>query len=305
MNIQTLIPNGQWKSNGEYVIKCPFCGDSKSHDHLHVNVELKRFYCFYCGKGGHISTLFLKLGLYVKDLESKVPVLEKPQDIKFEDFTPLGQATQWTHSAILARDYLIRRGVTEYEISFFDMRVTYDEQSKWYGRVIIPICEMDRVVCFAGRSYIDWVVPKYLFPRRGETLLTTAETLFTLGEYWVESPKSVVIVEGIFDALAVRRRARRDLFPVAVMSKTLKDPQLYKLLALPQPVEFIIMLDADAHWDGVQLAKKLSGYGRDVKLALLKQGDPDSCSIDELNQTLEKAEPFSFEVEMAVKMGNL
>ena len=43
---------------GEYPMRCPWCGDSRRHPnkaHLSINVQKGLFHCFRCGRGGKLS----------------------------------------------------------------------------------------------------------------------------------------------------------------------------------------------------------------------------------------------------------
>ena len=305
MNIQTLIPRGEWRGNGEYVIRCPFCGDSKSHNHLSINVVEGIFHCFFCGEGGRIQKLFRKLGIETTGyVHSTAPVAEVRTEIDFQSFASLSSLSTGRSELYLAKEYLRTRDVNQNTIMHFDLRYCPDPESKWYGRVLVPVKEHDRVVCFVARSYLEFVRPKYLYPHRGETLLTAGECIFTTMENDPAEIGEIVLVEGVFDALSVHRRTCSH-FPIALMGKTLKDPQLYKILKYSPAIPITTMLDADAPNDNLKLAKQLTAYGRKVKVASLSVGDPDSASPEELEVVLENAKPFSFELEMKMKIGRL
>lgn len=305
MNIEQLIPNGEWKSDYEYVIRCPFCGDATSHNHLHINIENRVFYCFYCGKGGPLSTLLGKLGISGKFQVEKRIQAKEPILLDFERFTPLDH--RCVPGAAAAYKYLEQRGVPREESVLYNMRLSLEESSPWYGRIIIPIYERGQVVCFVGRSFFDFVTPKYLFPHRGQTLLTSHETIFiphwdrnrifsNMGTY------TAVIVEGMFDALSLRRVFDRQFYPIALLGKSMSEAQLYKVLNLPNTSEFCVMLDADAHWDSMKVAKLLASYGKEVHVALLKKGDPDTTDRFMLSELVATAPRFSWEMEMQVKL---
>lgn len=303
MNIQHLIPGGDWKYNGEYVIRCPYCGDAKTHNHLHINVSEKVFHCFHCGEGGYLQKLFRKLGIQaVLDLDSPSLPPETPSELQFKDFFPI--VTSHHTCSNLARNYLEKRGITTDEMFAYDMRITTYEDSPWYGRVLIPVMEHSRMVCVVGRSYLEFIKPKYLYPRRGETLLTAGETLYMPRDIESSRFQGVVIVEGVFDALSVARKAL-DFYPVSILGKHLNWPQRAKILRFHRDSPLLVMLDADALEDSLKLAKDLASYDRKVYLALLKQGDPDTATSEELAQAIEESRSFSFETEQYLRLGKM
>ena len=150
---------------------------------------------------------------------------------------------------------------------------------------------------------MNCVKPKYMFPRKGETLLTCSEAIFGYHEA-VNSPLSrMVIVEGIFDAMAMNRMIWRGrVRGLAILSKHLSVGQLHKLLLLPKQDLYIVCLDPDAQKKTIGVAKTLSEeYGREnVKVVLLSEGDPASIPEDEFIEYLDSAIPYSFDLELEV-----
>ena len=170
----------------------------------------------------------------------------------------------------LALRYLRGRGLTNLEIERYDIR--YASSGRYFGRVIIPTYEENEMVCFIARSFLDFIEPKHLFPHYGETKLTTNEAIFGYDEAKGTRGENIVLVEGVFDAMAINKPAIYNV-GLAIMSKSLSKGQLYKLLKLEG--HFFIMLDPDAKKDSLKIAKELSAYGRKVKIEYLQDEDPE------------------------------
>jgi len=204
-----------------------------------------------------------------------------------------------------AFSYLKSRGLSRKEIEAYDIR--FSEEGRFYGRVMLPVYENGKLVNFIGRSFMNCVKPKYMFPRKGETLLTCSEAIFGYHEA-VNSPLSrMVIVEGIFDAMAVSRMIWRGrVRGLAILSSYLSVGQLHKLLLLPKKDLYIVCLDPDAQKDTIKVAKTLSEeYCRkNVKVVLLSKGDPASIPENEFAEYLDLAVPYSFELEAEVVAPN-
>jgi len=175
--------------------------------------------------------------------------------------------------------------MNKYEIELYDVR--FSSYGRYYGRVLFPIYEDGKDVCFMGRGIIENVNPKWMFPHKGETLLTTSECLFCydfLNAF--TEPENVVLVEGAFDAIKLNRIFEADpsifkALAFAVMGKKLSDVQLNKLLRLPKKTQFYVMLDADARKSEIAVAHKLKMYGRDVRVCQLDAeiGEPDGFTF--------------------------
>jgi len=287
VGIEELFPDGQWTSEEEYLMRCPICGDS-SHNHCYVNVKKRLYNCHYCSEGGTLSYLLRQFGggrniELVETLRHVVKRTYEPTD--FWSFSELTEESNSTGQQAL--HYLSQRGIASYEAELYQIR--YADQGRYAGRVIIPIFDKNReqVVCFSARSFTG-AKPKYLFPSKGETLLTTSESVF--GIHWAHEYRNVVIVEGAFDAMSVNRKLGAEWCGLSLLSKHMCQGQLLKLLHLPRNLNFYVMMDADARADTIKIASRLAGPCPNVWACQLKQGDPDTASADELGFALMGAE---------------
>jgi len=296
--IDEFFPDGKYVKENEYLISCPFCGDPPStHNHLYINTEKKVFYCFYCGEHGSLKKLLDYVGEEGVRLEPRKGITEKKKypPIDFSQFYPV-TGVENTNDR-LAFTYLRGRGLSREEIEQY--QIHYAAYGRYFGRVIVPIYEEGVLVCFVARSFLHFIEPKYLFPHHGETLLTTAEALFGYDEARkAESEQVYILVEGIFDAMAINRTLE-ELRGIALLSKHMSKGQLYKLLRLPTNL-FYVMLDADAHSDALKVGKQLSEWGREVRICFLEEGDPASLSDVAILEKVAEARPYSLELETEV-----
>jgi DNA primase len=210
-----------------------------------------------------------------------------PRSLVEFNFPRLGE--RGTLSESKAVSYLKSRGLTEDDFRRYDVRFT--TSGRYAGRVIFPIYESKKLVCFVARAVFPWIQPKYLYPRRGETILTAGEAIFGYDGY---STRKVVLVEGVFDALSVQRYLGFECFSVmAVLGKSLSAYQLAKLWRLPTTA-FYVMLDSDARDEGIMLAAKLLTMRRtdkvEVRMCSISAKDPAESSRDEIIKSVETSE---------------
>lgn len=296
MTIEELFPDGKWRDENNYQIRCPYCGDHATHNHCDINVtEPMRFHCFFCGAHGTLGKLLKDQDKYIK-LKPRTGVTEKK---KYEllDFSQFKKVTGRTGTLDrLALAYLTtKRGLAEEEIKMYDIR--FASTGRFYGRVLIPIYEAGEVINFIARAFLPFVQPKYLFPHHGETLATTSEAIFGYSSFTNCAMGIYVIVEGVFDAIRVNRRAGDlGIVGLAIMSSHLSTGQLNKLLELKKP-GFFVMLDADAHVKGLRVAEALAKYDRAVRLCLLSSGDPDSLNDAEFDSAINDSQKLSLNLE--------
>lgn len=298
MRIQEIFPDGHYIGDSEYLIKCIFCGDHQSHNHLYVNIKKGVFVCQLCGERGNIRRLFEAAGEDVRTIEPEKIDVKKRELIDFGKFpSVLGSVNMVDKWAML---YLEERGITKKEIVQYDIRYAY--WGKYENRVIFPVYEKGQVVCWAARVLFNDILPKYLYPSRGESLRTASEVLFPAFAGWAEYN---ILVEGIFDAIGLARKIPNVLYkPMALLGKQLSWFQR-KLLLDAGNDKIYIMLDADAREDILRVAKDLHGWGSEVFMCFLENGDPASASKDEVDKAINEAIKYSFDANLTKRWQNV
>src|SRR3990167_3348276 len=257
----------QRKAGEEFLFACPKCHHSK----LEINPCKKLFHCFRCGYKGLLDQILRDLNVqpfYTFAVQSiNKPVVVEQQECKIPGYTKFGMGNHVPY-AILG--LLMERGVER----------TYAEQARWgvstdhqfKGRLIIPIIEDKITVSYIARS-VDKSEPKELSgPNRSWFLYNIDE---------VKADEPVVIVEGIFDAEAVKRAGFN---AVAIMGSNISDTQVGKLLA-KKPSPIFLMLDGDrAGAAGAQkMWRKLvkRAHTTVVLISLPDEKDPDEIPAEE------------------------
>lgn len=298
MDISDIF-EGKWTSETEYLIRCPVCGDHATHDHCSINIVKRVFHCFFKGCSGTLAQLTREYGEgKSEDIEPRKGIVEKKK-YQLVDFSRFKKITGVEGSNDrLALSYLKGRGVNEDEIELYDIKYCSNPTTRYYGRIILPIIENEETVCLSARSFLPFIRPPYLFPHYGETIYTAGEVIWGYDKAKIYSSGAVVLVEGIFDAMAVIRKQSFGLHGLALLNKAMTKAQLGKLLKLDKRVGFMIMLDADAGNDSLKIARELFNYGRLVYVCSLPEGDPASISKEKLNWALEKAKIFDDVMEM-------
>ena len=293
MNIEDIFPDGVWTADNEYLVQCPVCGDG-DHNHCYINIEKKVFFCHRNGCKGPLSKI-LKQDI---DLEPTRKVIQRDiEEIDFSQFPKVTGENGFNDKMALA--YLNGRGLDRDDINYYDIR--YAPSGSFFGRVLIPIYENRRLVCFVGRGFLQFIEPKYLFPKKRQTLLTISESIFGFDKVFTTPKKRVFLTEGVFDAMAVDKKLGG--LGLALMTKHMSNGQLYKLVSLPSDVSFWVLLDSDAQQEGIRIAGTLKAWGRKSMFVPLQNGDPDSADREQLAEALRLARPYSEELESRVILG--
>lgn len=292
MNIEEIFPDGKWMSEEEFLIQCPVCGDHFDHNHCYINVRKENFFCHYTGCTGHIGKILKYENVTLEPRQKAIQ-----EDIEEIDFSQFPKVTDCNgvhdHRAF---EYLQYRGLNSDDIDRYDIR--YSPSGRFYGRILVPIYENRRLVCFVGRTIYSNIEPKYLFPKKRQTLLTISESIFGYDKVFASPRERVYLTEGVFDAMAVDKKLGG--LGLALMTKHMSEGQLYKLVSFPHNISFWVLFDSDAHIEAIKVAKTLRTWGREAMFAPLLKGDPDSATCEELAESLRLARPYSEELESRV-----
>ncbi len=278
-------------SGGEYLFYCPFCKHHKRK--LSINIDKNNYHCWVCHKGGRsIASLVKAIGstsqksawarfdssttLDFSDvsLEDKLrSLLKTNQEVKEEkdkQSTPERDAVlslpkefktlatrKYSKIDKRALDYLMEeRGYTKETI--YRWKIGYASSGTYVDRVIIPSFSMDGYVnYFVGRTYSGGF-PPYLTPANSKD-----DIIFN--ELMIDFSKSVILVEGVFDAM------RFDGNAIPLLGSSLgssrfkkKMPKLMNKLVEKQPPLVVLCLDPDAEDKQSSLARKLIKCGLTV-----------------------------------------
>lgn len=268
--LQDGRPSGRWMR-----CTCPICpiklGKVDRRRSLGVLVAERVYNCFRCGARGWLGDL--PEGVSFPD----APVVD-PAEAEEARRPPQGFWPVQDQASVLepARAYLRSRGLPE--SLWHEAGIGACTEGFYAGRVVVPIRDDD------GRSWLGWVgrawtkkaqVP-YLYPKgmpRGVVLYNHAALL-------LETMEPVLVVEGVFDALA--------LWPHAVALLGKASPwQVNALAASPRPVA--VVLDGDASDEGWALAMRLRLEGhRAGNVKLPPRMDPDEVDRGWLDREVEK-----------------
>lgn len=253
------------RCGAEVRICCPKCDDEKHH--LYVRPSKSAFICFRCGWGGPLGRLLQHLAQQLPpgtDLESlpDTPVLARPV-IPRE--LPLGAEPLWlsdSPAAPAARSYLVSRGVPESEHAAWQAHFSIAGDVAW--RVILPVIEDGRVINWTARSYVGGE-PRYLNPRKGETLRSRSECVFGLDLVPLGIPQ-LLILEGPLNAMVMGAGV------VALMGKAWSTTQVDKLLQ-KRALTYLVGLDRDASGSVVKLTGRIEpGEGLGLARELASRG---------------------------------
>ena len=303
MNLISLLSQilGDYKEHGkgEVYFTCPFCHNPKKK--FAVNVNKNAFHCWHCGaKGRSLITLFKRLDVSPSQLKELRSLLSDEQIRNYEaredevttlhlppGFKPLWVPVQNIHY-LNAIKYLKNRGITGNDVLRYQMGYTMD--GPYAHRIIVPSYdENGKLNYFIARSFYDSGM-KYKNPPVSKNVV--------MFENQINWNLPLVLVEGAFDAIAVRRNA------IPLLGKFVPK-KLLKAMIQNKVKEVYIALDDDAITEAREIEQMLSNYGMDVKLVNLDKKDPSELGFTDTWKCIENAERSTFKDYIGGRLQNI
>ena len=268
----------------ELVYSCPFCNHHKKK--LQINVETQQWHCWVCdAKGKSVFILVKKLkaqkSVYeelsqiYKNTKFRKDKIQKDAFVKIpEEYIHMslkGDSLSYTH----AKSYLTKRGITEDDIIKYG--IGYCVDGEYGGRIIVPSFDSNgNLNYFVARSF-------YNSPLKYKNPPVPKDTI--IFDLYINWSMPVILCEGVFDAMAIKRNA------VPLLGKTVQDTLLKKLVNNTK--EVIVCLDADAQDTIYKVTEKLLRNGVKVSRINLKKGDPSDLGFTSMMYALRKTIPVS------------
>lgn len=298
MTILTLLeehlgPHTQQRD--EYLFRCPFCHHHKKK--LSINITNNKWKCWICdAKGARLLTLVKRMGLPKVIISKFKEVLgdTNNQAYKFEEtnetltlpaeYIPLWKK-QNTIPYLHALTYVKNRGITTDDILRY--RMGYCETGPYAGRIIIPSYNSNHQLNYftARLFYSDGM--KYKNPPASKNTI--------IFENMVDWDEPIILCEGMFDAIALRRNA------IPLMGKTISKSLEHALLQ-HNVEEVIIFLDSDARHDALKMEQHLKSYEIDTKLVLVHGKDASEMGFDHAWNAIRVAQTTDFKDFIAQRL---
>ena len=297
-SIENVLGKSQKRARDNYAFHCPFCNHRKPKLEINMvtNEEGKNFWeCWVCkSRGQSIYSLVKQLKLPKSEAQEVLKYVKK--GIKYEyknddvvelpkEFQSLVTASNTSIIANKIRKYLNERGLSHND--FIKYNIGYTTTGDYGGRIIIPsYSESNRLNYFVGRTY-EGAYFKYKNPEASKDIV--------FFENLINWDKPVILCEGAFDAMSIRRNA------VPILGKSLS-PALWKRLLTGKLTDIYIALDTDAQVQALEIAEKLIAAGFRVFLIELSGKDPSEMGFKQFTELVQNAAELDFTKIMMQKL---
>tara|TARA_R110000824_G_scaffold18026_6_gene72132 strand:+ start:2272 stop:3195 length:924 start_codon:yes stop_codon:yes gene_type:complete len=296
--LENILGTSSKRSKDNYAFHCAFCNHRKPklEINLNTNDEGKNFWeCWVCKtRGQSIYSLLKQLNIPKNEAQEVLKYIKKGKKYEYKndevvelpkEFQELHTASKQSIIANKVRKYLYERGFTDND--FIKYNVGYTTNGEYGGRIIIPSYSgSNRLNYFIARTY-EGAYFKYKNP------VVSKDIVFF--ENLINWNKPVILCEGVFDAIAIRRNA------IPLLGTTLA-PSLWKKLLGGETTDIYIALDLDAQKHAIKVAEQLVAAGFKVFLLTLPGKDPSELGFRTITKLLQSATELTFKQIMLQKL---
>ena len=285
-SIENILGKSHKRSRDNYAFHCPFCNHRKPK--LEINMATNEegqnpWECWVCQtRGRSIRSLLKQLKTSREQAQDILKYLPKGSQIEYKqlsivelpkEYQPLYTASSTSVIANLVKKYLYERGLTDND--FIKYSIGYCTSGEFGGRVIIPsYSESNQLNFFIARTY-DGNYYKYKNPE------TSKDIVFF--ENFINWKAPIILCEGVFDAIAIRRNV------IPLLGKSVST-SLYKKIITSEVQDIYVALDTDARDKAIQIAEQFLNQGKRVFLINLPDKDPSEMGFRTFTQFIQSAE---------------
>ena len=286
----------QLKKSNEYMFWSPFISHHKPK--LQINVQTQKWHCWVSNQGGHnLFQLFKKLKASKEHFDELVELVGDKKYVKRNtnkedkkivrlpnEFKPLwldGNSIIRKHAIV----YLKNRGITLVDVIRYGMG--YCEEGLYANRIIVPSYSSDgELNYFVGRDIYEGGM-KYKNPPVSKDVIGL--------DLFINWNEPIVLCEGVFDAIAIRRNA------IPLFGKTIPKSPMKKIYE-KQVKQIYILLDSDAIMDSIKMTDSLMKNGINVYYVNLSEEDPSDMGFKKVINLIKKTKQTSFSDLMRMKL---
>jgi DNA primase len=284
--IENVLGKSHKRARENYAFTCPKCNHHKPklEVNLHTNEKGENtFACWVCGfKGKTIKSLLKQLQVPAEQAYEILKYVRKGDEIGYapttsvelpKEFQALYTASTTSIIANKVRKYLYRRGFTDKD--FLKYNIGYCTSGEYTGRVIIPSYNANNQLnFFVARTFED-AYHKYRNPETSKDIIGF--------ENLINWNMPIILVEGVFDAIAVKRNA------VPILGKSLSKSLIKKIVS-SEVEDIYIALDKDAFKKALQYTEQFLNMGKKVYLVDMQDKDPSEMGFEKFTRHVQQAE---------------
>lgn len=292
--VNSALGEGVKTSRENYAYHCPKC----SHKKKKLEVDFtdnpqgnNPWQCWVCNfKGRTVMALLKAVGApeadirkarsYVKyvDFEDEA-VQEKTAELpeEFISFTDPLIKKDWIYERAIK--YIASRGITMGDI--YKYQIGYCRSKKYRNMIIFPTFDEKGLLnYFVARTFDEDNPYKYKNPPVGKNIVPN--------EHLINWDVPVILCEGIFDAIAIKRNA------IPLLGKTIQKQLMRKLLN-SNAGKIYLALDKDAQNKALDYCEMFLDQGKEVYFVDLEKKDPSELGFESFTKLVQQTKPLNYD----------
>jgi hypothetical protein len=304
--LESILGKSHRTSRGNYSFKCPFpnCPSHLKQDKNKLEINLitnvkneNPWHCWVCeSKGKTVKTLFKQIkvpadkfnelrmvitptdgGNYYSHSHNN-DILTLPKEfISLIDISKLNKVILLEAKRALA--FLKKRGISYDDIIKYN--IGFCQEGPYKNRVIIPSYdEHGNINYFIARAFIEGIQNYKNPPVDAKSIIGW--------ELFVNWDAPIILIEGVFDALTVKRNV------IPLFGKRIHNKLMAKLVK-SSVNKIYIALDPDAIKNALKYAEELMSYGKEVYLVELDGKDANEIGFERFLNIIEHTSPLNFQ----------
>ena len=297
-SIENILGKSNKRARDNHAFNCPFCNHRKPklEINMHTNEEGKNFWeCWVCQtRGQTIRSLLYQLKTPNEEAQSILKYLPKGAQSEYKqlsivelpkEYQPLYLASSESYVANMVKKYLYERGLSSND--FIKYGIGYCTTGDYGGRVVIPSYSgSNQLNFFVARTY-DGSYFKYKNPEASKDII--------FFENLINWNAPIILCEGVFDAIAIKRNA------IPILGKSIST-SLYKKIITSSVRDIYIALDDDAKDRAVQIGEQFLNQGKRVFIVTLPDKDPSQMGFKAFTEHIQLAEELNLSNLMLHKL---
>jgi len=290
--VNSVLGSGKATARNNYAYHCPFCNHHKPK--LEVNLTENRegknpWHCWACNvRGTTIYNLFKQLKVEAGKFTELKSLVKTSKSIKEtqvvssvslpDEYIGLYNVESGDITARHALAYLKKRHISKHDILKYN--IGYCKSGLYNNMIIIPTYDKDgRLNYFTARSFEKEPYIKYRNPSASRDIIPN--------EHLINWNIPIVICEGLFDAIAIKRNA------IPLLGKNIQS-SLMKKIVTSLVDKIYIALDRDAMKQALRFCEMLLAEGKEVYLVDLQDKDPSEMGFKNFTKLIQNTVPLTY-----------
>jgi DNA primase len=284
------------KKPNEYMYWSPFVVHHKPK--LQVNIVTGKWHCWVSNAGGHnLFQLFKKLNATndqfteLRGIVDEISYGYESKEVRKEGKVELPKeflSLVYKHPSPVYKNamyYLSKRGITYGDILKYN--IGYCDQGLYTNRVIIP--------SYDDNGQLNFFVGRDIFESKMKYRNSPTPKDVVGFELFINWDEPIVLCEGPFDAIAIKRNA------IPLFGKTILSNLRRKIIE-KKVKQVYISLDRDAILDSIKMVEDFMKNDIDVYFVNLPEKDPSDLGFENVIPLLKETEKMKFSDLMRYKL---